>query len=106
MRKTRGGIRTYTGGREARVLVKVRRDRRSGHQAVHDDSRMADVEIPAEWMMKKTEIQERKRVAKKEGGQKGVCRWGEEERSREAVEEREALREATHPQCAGSKVTF
>jgi hypothetical protein len=33
--------RHYSGRRESRVLVEVRRDRRRGHQAVHDDSKMA-----------------------------------------------------------------
>jgi hypothetical protein len=32
---------THTGGRESGVLVEVRRDRRCGHQTVHDDSLMA-----------------------------------------------------------------
>jgi hypothetical protein len=56
------GTHTYTGGREARVLVEMRRNGRCGHQAVHDDSRMAREKSPTKWKMKMARDRKRRNV--------------------------------------------
>ena len=69
-----GSALTYTRGRESRVLVEMRRNRRRSHQTVHDDSRMAKVYRRS--LMRREKNQRRVERIKREEEREGIISKG------------------------------